>query len=148
MGWWKSGDDLLGDGPADLADDGLAELAARYGKPGWQQFLDALDAALDVTLGSRTRLRAAFHGGHPDLHSDPACASKQLAETLTAIIEQVRAEYLEIQQREPRLSEVLGTFRFCLGPTPGKAISEPGLVPKLDKIVAEDHPNPPPSVRV
>jgi hypothetical protein len=133
MGWWKSGDDLLSDGPADAVDEGLDELVSRHGKPGWQQFIDALDSA----LGAHSRLRAVFLDGHPDLRSDPAHAEAPLADLLAGMVQRVVAKYIHYRERKPTLSEILGTFRFCLGPMPEQAIAAPEPVPKLDWLILE-----------
>jgi hypothetical protein len=133
MGWWKSGDDLLGDGPADLCDEGLEKMASSQGKPNWQQFLDALDAALARPF----RLRAAFRDESPELRSDPGRASANLTAALSTIVLDIAAEYAEHREREPTLTEILGTFRFCLGPRPEKAIGSAGPTPKLRELYPE-----------
>ena len=130
MGWWQDKDGLLGDGPADLCDDGLEQLAAEHGKPSWQEFLDALDVALD----SPVRLRATFRDGSPGLRSDPARAAAPLARTLDGIVRRIAAEYEERRDRPPTPAEIVATFRFCLGGRPEKAIRSDGPVAKLQEL--------------
>jgi hypothetical protein len=136
MSWWKSGDDLLGDGPADLFDEGLEEFVSKQGKPDWRTLLDSLDAALD--LG---RLRATFGGGAPEMKSDAANAAGPLADALRGIIHQIVEHYRERREREPTPSELVSTARFCLRARPERFIGSPGGVPVLEDLVLE---NPPP----
>jgi hypothetical protein len=113
MGWWKDGDDLLGDGPTDLFQDGLTEFNAEHGKPSWQQLLNALDAALN-----EGRLHAEFAPGEPELWSDAKHAEPVLRDTLQDLLQQIREEYQERRRRQPTLSELLGTVRFSLAGRP------------------------------
>ncbi len=133
MGWFRIGDDLLGDGPADLFQSGLAEFVSANGKPEWREFLDSMDAA----LGSSHRLRAVFEGEAPELRSDPGRASGPLKEALVEIVAEIAEEYRVHREREATLTEIVGTARFALGGMPEKYIQSQGPVPHLEKLVLE-----------
>jgi len=133
MGWWKNGNDLLGDGPADLFMDGLREFVTGHDKPTWQEFLDALDAA----LGTSRRLHAVLGSG-VELRSNPARANALLRDRLAAIIAQVTGHYRERRERDATASEIVGTARFSLSGSPEKYLCSEGEVPQLENLMLEE----------
>jgi hypothetical protein len=135
MGWWKSGNDLLGDGPADLFMDGLREFASEHGKPTWQEFLNAFDAA----LGTSRRLHVVFDGGG-ELRSNPALADALLRDRLADIIGEVTGHYRERRERDATASEIVGTARFSPSARPEKYLRSEGEMPRLQNLTFESAP--------
>lgn len=125
MGWWKDGDDLLGDGPADLFQEGFATFGTEHGKPNWQEVLNALDAILNAG-----RLHAEFAPGSPELTSDATHAEPALRDALQHLIDRIKDEYRERRGREATLSELLGTVRFSLAGRPESFLAVPAATIK------------------
>lgn len=135
MGWWRIGndDDVIGDGPADIAQAALEQIARprrakAQQKPALDQLLTALASAINRRSGNLLedggaacirRLEArcdpeSIYVSADDLsHADPT-----LVKVLDRALDTVSHEYKDVLQRKPRLSELLHVFRFVLGPEP------------------------------
>jgi len=133
MGWWKQGDDLLGDGPVDLLEQGLAELSAGKPKPTWQEFANAVAAAInevpDGMFSDRTiskekpTLRFHFALQGTELTSALDQNSLALSGPLSEIFGSIAEEYEEHRGRKPTVTEILGTISFSMGVRPERFLS-------------------------
>jgi len=146
MGWWKQGDDLLGDGPVDVLEDGLRDYVTDHPKPIWQEFLDSTHAALARDTGQwlsdpdplfNRRLRSYIDPPAREFTSDAARAGGTLTDALSETFAQIAEEYEERRGRKPTLSELLGTISFSLGVRTERflTVSSPDF--SVSKIVAE-----------
>jgi hypothetical protein len=108
MGWWKKGDLLLGDGPADLFEEGMTELVRDHGRPEWGAFLDAIASAV------ATPVKAVFKPEGTTMRGDAMRAEPRLKQAVSEIAENIRGEYREHVERDPSPAEVVATMKFCL----------------------------------
>lgn len=131
MGWWKQGDELLGDGPVDVFEDGLREFVAEHAPPPWQDFVNAVSAALPQVSGTMSFDAASLKNRQLRFHLEPpgkdlvnvdAGSNFVLRDALVEIFNNIAGEYEERQGRMPTLSEVLGTISFSLGVRPERFI--------------------------
>ena len=137
MGWWQ-GDteaDVLGDGPADTLSAALEEIArAERRTPPLREFLQSLRAALLYSPGSLllegavpiASLTAHMNdGSHVSTEGDATVSSVSL-KLLYQALQDVVADYQTMEDhRKPRLSEVLGTAAFILGPDSQTFVESP-----------------------
>ena len=133
MGWWRQGEDLLGDGPVDIWEEALEEWCVNRKKPTWQEFADAVAAALskvpDGTFGDPAALSGARKlqfevAPRTELNGAADRADLALQREIIEIITQIAEEYQEHHGRRPTLSEVLGTISFSLGVRPERFLSD------------------------
>lgn len=132
MGWWKQGDDLLGDGPVDIFEEEMARWSAASSKPTWQGFANAVAAAMGKVgialsdgLPSPSTPMLQFHlANHSQvLTSSTNQADQALSNALADIFGKITEEYEEHRGRKPTATEVLGTISFSLGVKPERFLS-------------------------
>jgi hypothetical protein len=140
VGWWSlSGwpEAVMGDGSADLAGNGLAELGAaraRAGRPAprYEDVLEALAAA--IAAGARENIAvpphckfeglvASFEGGNEIRAASGAGAPADEVKPLRAMLKALRSEYKSSElNRKPMMREVLESVSFVLGPLPNRYV--------------------------
>jgi hypothetical protein len=132
MSWWDSGQDVLGDGPADLLTGGWRTMYTRRtergeGLPTMKELLDSFVAAVraaNVTDPPLTRIvmwRAreclgAFEGSTPVADVQDAFAS---------VLGAIARDYQRQVSRPPRPSELAKTLAFIVRPSPDSYVSDP-----------------------
>lgn len=129
MGWWRSGDSVIGDGPADTLmqalEDAVAERDGR--KPTLQELVDATAAALGGSPGERAEPTVTVQS-EPEsrtVHGRAGAADERLAAVLRAGFDAVGAEYRESElNREPTPTELLESLAFILRPSPERYLAD------------------------
>lgn len=131
MGWWTDrAGRMLGDGPADVCEAGLARLGTA-GKP---QLADVLAGIGGLLRAHRDRYATAADGDwrliathdHLDIAEGRAldgASGNVLAETLDDIAEQYQLSELA---RLPTTDEVIATLGFVLGHEPERLVAGAG----------------------
>ncbi len=144
MGWWDlGGGDVMGDGPAGAVGHGLDRIVrdlANNGDylPSPDAFLGAWgealrDCAASVELGEDTpegaerRLKSGLYRAiaADELEARPGCTTAHglerslLVDLLSATIRDVASQYMELEARKPRATELVHAFLFVLSPAPG-----------------------------
>jgi hypothetical protein len=131
MSWWDSGQDVLGDGPADLLTSGWRTLHARRTERGeglpttaemLQSFVAAVRAA-NLTDPPLTRIvmwRARERLGEFD-GSTPVA---DITDAFTSVLESIARDYQRQVDRPPRPSELAKTLAFIVRPSPGSYVSD------------------------
>jgi len=143
MSWWETppGDDVIGDGPADVLGDALGKMRARaeatIGRPpslcellGW--FADALRRGSYPSAPVELIVRAA---GEKVVAHAQAPPEQELAEMIDAALGEIAAAYEETWARPPRVTEILKTLAFVLRPDPQRFVADAEDV-KIDHIEA------------
>jgi hypothetical protein len=146
MGWWESGEDILGDGPADTVGEILDEMAGQNErekgrKPTLQELLDALATALsrrppaflcDAPTSGTVALTAVLEESGEMLQSQEEAGEPALVEPWRRALEEIALEYEESEMvRKPRLSEVLATFCFVMNGSPGRYLASEGRIGRI-----------------
>lgn len=134
MSWWDTGngDDVIGDQPADVVRQTLAELSgdAADSKPTLKDLLSALAA---VTGGSAAAELVEDPGPHEIaattksgeiVPGSRAGAPRRLIEPLSEGVRHIRDQYQERWERKPRVSELLDAFAFVLRFQPEDYVSD------------------------
>jgi hypothetical protein len=128
MGWWeaKNGVDVLGDGPADILSAALREIEQLAGRRlTLQEVLDNMRWALAVNPKALlwdgevqvSTLTARLNDGGTVSSSDVARGDETAVRILYQAFEDIVTAYEDMEDhRKPRLSELLATAAFILGP--------------------------------
>ncbi|MCC2668854.1 MAG: hypothetical protein K0Q72_1325 [Armatimonadetes bacterium] len=131
MSWWDTGqgEDMMGDGPADILSQGLGDLAAwREQTAGERPTLPGLLAGLGAALseqGCPVIVTAETASGHVGGADDTARAEgATYLPRLRVVLAELAGAYQERWERGPRPSEVVYAAGFVLGPFPGRYLRE------------------------
>lgn len=131
MSWWDSGDDVIGDGPADALTGALVSVARdreRRGqsKPTLEELLAAFAGALRKIDGG-ARYDFARLAARPESAAAITATGERPADDLLAALsdafDRIIVEYQRRFNRPPRLNELLLTLSFVLGDEPGDYLS-------------------------
>lgn len=133
MGWWAigNGDDIIGDGPADIMTEAFIDIVSRYGKGRspvltLQEMLDVLMAALrlnpesivadaDNVAQMRVIAYVEKESGRISNSASPI-PDENLLRLVYNAFEKIAIEYQESGlKRKPRISELMATIDFVLG---------------------------------
>lgn len=144
MGFWRHGDDVLGDRPADILGNLLvtvAEMRRDDGEaaPTWESLFATVVSVIaedaGVYLGEVGPVglpNVALHfAGGGRVEPSPAARDEALAPALRYAFAKVARAYEAEVGRGPRMSELLGTVRFVVAPDP-EAYLDDGR--RLDRI--------------
>lgn len=120
MSWWDDGDDVLGDGPADMLKEAwrgvLTSRAERnQPQPGFEEALNAYASALQATdlRPSFSRI-VAWKGAEPMKEFDGRAADAELASAFRPALDLIGQKYLQRFDRPPTPSELVKTLEFIL----------------------------------
>src|SRR5882757_103299 len=137
MGWWnvEDGNDLLGDGPADILSSAMREMAQRNGRrPTLQEFLDGMRRALEINPGALlldgdvrvSALTARLNDGGKVSTTGTGPPDSSMVKLIYQALEDIVTAYEDMEDhRKPRLSELLATAAFIMGPDDQNFVDAP-----------------------
>jgi hypothetical protein len=137
MGWWnvEDGIDLLGDGPADILSAAMREIERRNGRrPTLQEFLDGMRRALEVNPGALlldgnvqvSALTARLNDGGKVSTTGTGAPDGSVVKIIYQALEDIVTAYEDMEDhRKPRLSELLATAAFIMGPDDQNFVDTP-----------------------
>jgi len=137
MGWWNAedGNDLLGDGPADILSSAMREIAQRNGhRPTLQEFLDGMRRALEINPEALlldgnvrvTALTARLNDRGSVSTTGSGAPDSPIVRIIYQALEDIVTAYQDMEDhRKPRLSELLATAAFIMGPDDQNFVEAP-----------------------
>lgn len=131
MSWWDSGEDVLGDSPADLLTGAWRTLHARRVERGaglptteeaLQSFVAAVKAA-NVSEPPLTRL-VMWRGRDRGAEIDGSTPVPEITDAFASVLPAIARDYQRQVSRPPRPSELAKSLVFIVRPSPDSYFSD------------------------
>lgn len=133
MSWWDIGDDVIGDGPADVISDALGQMVSQYEikfyrKPSLQDVLENFVLALrDIDVVNRYSFKGIVATMNKSAHTVAAKGNNVDCldlSRLSSAFSNIEVQYQERFGRFPKLTELLQTLLFILGNSSEELLSD------------------------